>query len=58
MHVILDTAEPCNAVARETIKGLIAMPKSLPAWIFYDAEGTVIFEKITMASAVSDTSTG
>ncbi|MGC1871701.1 MAG: L-histidine N(alpha)-methyltransferase [Acidobacteriaceae bacterium] len=35
------------AVARAAIEGLSAKQKSLPAWLFYDAAGSRLFEEIT-----------
>ncbi len=34
-------------VARAAIDGLSAKQKSLPAWLFYDATGSLLFEEIT-----------
>ncbi len=42
--------EPSNeslGVARAAIEGLSAKQKSLPAWLFYDAAGSRLFEQIT-----------
>ena len=37
----------CEALTREVRRGLIARPRSLSPWIFYDAEGSRLFERIT-----------
>ena len=37
-----------NAVAAAVREGLSATPKWLPAWLFYDAEGSRLFERITL----------
>ena len=37
-----------NAVAAAVRLGLSASPKWLPAWLFYDAEGSRLFERITV----------
>jgi L-histidine N-alpha-methyltransferase len=37
-----------NAVADAAREGLTASPKWLPAWLFYDAEGSRLFERITV----------
>ncbi|HUI83483.1 MAG TPA: L-histidine N(alpha)-methyltransferase [Candidatus Binatia bacterium] len=36
-----------DAIALEVREGLTAMPKHLPAWLFYDAAGSQLFEQIT-----------
>ena len=36
----------CAAVV-EALKGLLGQPKTLAPWLFYDAEGSLLFEKIT-----------
>jgi len=36
-----------EALAREVRRGLIARPRSLSSWMFYDAEGSRLFERIT-----------
>jgi L-histidine N-alpha-methyltransferase len=36
-----------EALAREVRRGLIARPRSLSPWMFYDAEGSRLFERIT-----------
>ncbi|AFL86679.1 putative methyltransferase [Terriglobus roseus DSM 18391] len=41
-------ASPVNeAVAQPVQEGLSATPKWLPAWLFYDAQGSRLFERIT-----------
>ena len=35
------------AIAMEVVHGLTKSPKSLPPWLFYDAEGSALFEQIT-----------
>jgi L-histidine Nalpha-methyltransferase len=35
------------AVLAEAIKGLLGQPKTLAPWLFYDAEGSLLFEQIT-----------
>jgi L-histidine Nalpha-methyltransferase len=47
MSAMLDTLDLCDAVAVDAVRGLTAQPKTLPAWLFYDGEGTLLFEKIT-----------
>lgn len=37
-----------NAVGEAVREGLCASPKWLPAWLFYDAEGSRLFERITL----------
>lgn len=37
-----------EAVTDAVREGLATQPKSLPAWLFYDAEGSRLFESITM----------
>jgi L-histidine Nalpha-methyltransferase len=41
------TADVREALTREVRRGLIARPRSLSPWIFYDAEGSRLFERIT-----------
>ena len=41
------TSEACEALVREVRRGLIARPRSLPPWMFYDAKGSRLFECIT-----------
>lgn len=36
-----------SAVAQAVLQGLSANPKYLPSWLFYDAEGSRLFEAIT-----------
>ena len=36
-----------EALTREVLRGLIARPRSLSPWMFYDAEGSRLFERIT-----------
>jgi len=47
MSARLDTFDLSDAVMVDAVRGLTAQPKTLPAWIFYDSEGTLLFEKIT-----------
>lgn len=47
MSATLDTLDLCDAVVVDAVRGLTAQPKTLPAWLFYDGEGTLLFEKIT-----------
>lgn len=35
------------AMIREVQRGLLPTPRSLPAWLFYDAQGSRLFERIT-----------
>jgi L-histidine Nalpha-methyltransferase len=37
----------CAAVVAEAVKGLLSQPKTLAPWLFYDAEGSLLFEQIT-----------
>jgi pimeloyl-ACP methyl ester carboxylesterase len=37
-----------EALTHEVRRGLIARPRSLSPWMFYDAEGSRLFERITM----------
>src|ERR1700733_15151906 len=37
----------CEALTHEVRRGLIARPRSLSPWMFYDAEGSRLFERIT-----------
>ena len=37
----------CEALTREVRRGLSARPRSLSPWMFYDAEGSRLFERIT-----------
>jgi L-histidine N-alpha-methyltransferase len=43
----LAMADVCEALTREVRRGLIARPRSLSPWMFYDAEGSRLFERIT-----------
>ena len=43
----LAAVDVCQALAREVRRGLIARPRSLSPWMFYDAEGSRLFELIT-----------
>ncbi len=36
-----------TAIAAEAVKGLLGQPKTLASWLFYDAEGSLLFEQIT-----------
>lgn len=40
-------AQTREALVREVRRGLIARPRSLSPWMFYDAEGSRLFERIT-----------
>ena len=42
-----NVADYCGAVVAEALKGLLGQPKSLAPWLFYDAEGSLLFEQIT-----------
>lgn len=43
-----DAAEQTRcALIREVQRGLLPQPRSLPAWMFYDAQGSRLFERIT-----------
>jgi L-histidine N-alpha-methyltransferase len=46
----LATADLREALTREVRRGLIARPRSLSPWMFYDAEGSRLFERITTLS--------
>ena len=41
-------ATAANPVAAAVREGLTGTPKWLPAWLFYDAEGSSLFERITL----------
>ena len=41
------TADVHQALTREVRRGLIARPRSLSPWMFYDAEGSRLFDRIT-----------
>jgi dimethylhistidine N-methyltransferase len=43
----LATADEREALTCEVRRGLIAQPRSLSPWMFYDAEGSHLFERIT-----------
>ncbi|MGA7755804.1 MAG: L-histidine N(alpha)-methyltransferase [Candidatus Sulfotelmatobacter sp.] len=43
----LTTAGVREALTREVRRGLIERPRSLSPWMFYDAEGSRLFERIT-----------
>src|ERR1700719_4612436 len=43
----LATEDMRDALTREVRRGLIARPRSLSPWMFYDAEGSRLFERIT-----------
>jgi dimethylhistidine N-methyltransferase len=43
----LATADARRALTHEVRRGLIARPRSLSPWMFYDAEGSRLFERIT-----------
>jgi L-histidine N-alpha-methyltransferase len=43
----LATADALHALTCEVRRGLIARPRSLSPWMFYDAEGSRLFERIT-----------
>jgi uncharacterized SAM-dependent methyltransferase len=47
MSAALGTFDFCSTVAREASAGLTSLRKNLLAWLFYDAQGTLLFEKIT-----------
>jgi L-histidine N-alpha-methyltransferase len=38
---------PLSAIAQDVLEGLTRSPKSLPPKLFYDAEGSALFERIT-----------
>src|ERR1700679_1412754 len=44
LHPSLDTRK---MLVREVRRGLRRRPRSLPPWMFYDARGSRIFERIT-----------
>jgi len=46
----LATADGREALTCEVRRGLIARPRSLSPWMFYDAEGSRLFERITTLS--------
>ncbi len=43
----LERADACEALTHEVRRGLIEGPRSLSPWMFYDAEGSRLFERIT-----------
>ena len=43
----LATADEREELTREVRRGLIARPRSLSPWMFYDADGSRLFERIT-----------
>lgn len=43
----LATVDVSHALTHEVRRGLIARPRSLSPWMFYDAEGSCLFERIT-----------
>ena len=43
---LVDLAPPVADVRQAVLDGLAAQPKRLPAWLFYDAEGSRLFELI------------
>jgi len=53
----LATADERHALTREVRRGLIARPRSLSPWMFYDAEGSRLFERITTLPAYYPTRT-
>ncbi|MDE3103912.1 MAG: L-histidine N(alpha)-methyltransferase [Acidobacteriota bacterium] len=42
-----EVSESSTAVAQAVWRGLVATPRSLPPWLFYDATGSALFEQIT-----------
>jgi L-histidine N-alpha-methyltransferase len=47
MPVTPAPAAPLSPVARAALRGLTAEPRTLPPWLFYDAIGSALFERIT-----------
>jgi dimethylhistidine N-methyltransferase len=43
----LATVDACEAMTHEVRRGLMARPRELSPWMFYDAEGSRLFERIT-----------
>ena len=41
-----------EALAREVQRGLTARPRSLSPWMFYDAEGSRLFERIMRSNCL------
>jgi L-histidine N-alpha-methyltransferase len=44
----IGTEDAGEALMSEVLRGLIARPRTLSPWMFYDAEGSRLFERITM----------
>ncbi len=44
---VIDETESGDAVAEAVREGLLAYPKTLPPWLFYDEQGSALFEQIT-----------
>jgi L-histidine N-alpha-methyltransferase len=47
MPTLATTTELVQAIAEAAHKGLTAVVRSLPQWLFYDEIGTLLFERIT-----------
>ena len=47
MSINSNVVDYCPAVVAEAVKGLLGQPKTLASWLFYDAEGSLLFEQIT-----------
>jgi L-histidine N-alpha-methyltransferase len=47
LHESLLAPSPADAVAAEVRSGLTSTPKTLSPWLFYDEEGSRLFEEIT-----------
>lgn len=43
--VLLDSS--CSTIAETVHEGLSAFPKTLPPWLFYDRDGSALFDRIT-----------
>ncbi|HET6603184.1 MAG TPA: L-histidine N(alpha)-methyltransferase [Xanthomonadaceae bacterium] len=43
---VIDLSPDLHSVRDAVLAGLSATPRSLPAWLFYDAEGSRLFERI------------
>jgi dimethylhistidine N-methyltransferase len=41
------TSQTLSPVAQAALRGLTAEPRTLPPWLFYDAVGSALFERIT-----------
>lgn len=41
----------CAAVVAEAIKGLLGQPKTLGPWLFYDAEGSLLLNKLQLCQS-------